>query len=98
MARGDESIKIQLETDLAAILDAQHALIEVQEWSWTLARRRWRTSDGEELQGYIQRLSSGLEAVHRWMRMLRSMMSAGGIDQLVRDLDQPAKENSDSTE
>ena len=100
MGRGDDSVKVQLETDVAAILDAKTALADMQEWSWMLARRRWRTADGESFQMYIQRVQLGLSVVHRWMRLLRLILPQLRIEQLITDStldEEPTKEHSGFT-
>lgn len=99
MGRGDESIKVQIESDIVLILDARRALRQMQEWSWTLARRRWRTADGEEFQGYIHRIESGLIVVHRWMVLLRRVFPFRivGTQQENKD-NEPTKRNSEFTE
>ena len=99
MARGDDSLRTQLEADMARVLDAMHALSDLQEWSLTLARRRWRVADGEEFQGYVHRLELGLMVVHRWMRMLRKTLPTLRIAGLLgynRTEEEPPKEDSES--
>ena len=98
MGRGDESVKRQVETDLAASVDAWRALVKLQEWSLVLAGRRWRAADGETFQGYIQRVESGLAVVHRWMRLLRRWLPTLDIETLLEiDQKKPAKRDSAST-
>ena len=75
MGRGDGAIKAALETDIAAIVDARAAVLDLQTLSWDLARRRWTANDGETFQRCLQRLDLGLGVVHRWMTVLRRVMS-----------------------
>lgn len=96
--RGDESVKRQLEADIAVILDARWAVREMQEWSIDLARRRWRASDGETFQAYLHRVDAGLGVVHRWMVQLRRMVGVRVVHSTTQQQTQePPKENSVST-
>lgn len=94
--RGAESLKVQLEADMTKVVDALNAVTDVQDWALTLARRRWRVSDGEELQEYIHRLESGLIVVYRWMRLLRRRLPTVRIARLLDYHEEagPSKEDS----
>jgi len=96
--RGVESYKVQLESDLASVMDAYHALGDLQAWSLTLARRRWRVADAETFQGYVHRVELGLGVVHRWMVVMRQTLPAfriAGVLNTTTPDQKPPKEDSD---
>ena len=96
MGRGDETVKLLLETDMARVLDAMRAVSEIQEWSLDLARRRWRMADAEELGAHLQRVEGGLIVVHRWVGLLRRVLPQFIREHGLGDRGEPAKETSES--
>ena len=95
MGRGDDSIRAAIETDIAAILNAYSAVEDLWGLSLTLARRRWRTADGEIFQECLHRIEIVLGMVHRWLRLLRRHPLGLAIMVEGREVE-PAKEDSDS--
>ena len=97
VARGDDSIRVQVETDIAAVLDAYTAVGDLWDLSLTLARRRWRTADGERFQADLLRIEMVLGMVHRWLARLRNHPL--GLE-IMREgkAKEPSKEDSASTD
>ena len=97
MGRGDGSVKIMLETDIAAILSAYAAVGELWDLSMVLTRRRWRQADGETFQECLHRIEVVLGMVHRWLVRLRRHPL--GLEIMRNDIvEEPTKEHSDSAE